>query len=176
VRIIVLFAGITTLLAMMAGLVATKPQPEGAAPAKPETVATFPYFTMKIPDGWATRTELGTTHAYKEPCPSKNCSGVAVYGYEAMGSGSIQAKITNYSCASNASEKPGKLVPKGIRPIGNHDANYYTVSLCGASNSNMLAVYQIPAPPLLILAFDNPLYAMPDLGKRLKEATWTATT
>jgi hypothetical protein len=154
VRIVTGFVGILTTLALIFALVANKPEPPGAA-TKPEAEAVFPNFVMKLPEGWKTRTEGGKTFAYKEPCSTSACNNVTVYGSDVLAGANWEAKITEgYSCVSHPAEKPGRVTPRNAQAIGNHDAQYFTLPLCGASNSELLAVWLVPLPPTLVVAHD----------------------
>lgn len=133
--------------------------------------------SIPLPEGWQIKTVANVTVAYGGPCELKSfatCKGFAVFDEKTLAGVDWKKTLAGLTCAGNPKEKPGKVTPSGIKKIGDNDADafYYTVALCGVSNTEKLEIWETQIPKRLFVTSADPRFALPDLDQRLARSTW----
>lgn len=131
--------------------------------------------SIPLPEGWQTKTVANVTVAYGGPCELKTiatCKGFAVFDEKTLTGIDWKKTMAGLTCAGNPKEKPGKVTPRGTKMIGDHGAFYYTVSLCGVSNTETVAIWETQIPKRLFVMPADPRFALPDAEQRLGRAQW----
>ena len=175
VRKLLLLIPTVILLAIVTVLLVQIFSPNGDETPAQEKKTPMADISIPLPEGWQTKTVANVTVAYGGPCEFKNfatCKGFAVFDEKTLAGSDWKKTLVGLTCAGNPKEKPGKVTPGSAKKIGDHGAFYYTVPLCGVSNTEKVAIWETQIPKRLFVMPADPRFGLSDLDKRLARSAW----
>lgn len=159
------------LIAAAAAVVIFWPHDKAPQPEEPKTLLAG--ILVPLPEGWEVQPIAGGVIAHGSPCRGAvYCKSIMVLDETKLTANDWKKTLVDLKCTDNRNEAPGPLTPRGTKEIGDRGAFYYTVALCGVSNTEIMAIWETQIPKRLVVAPVDPRYGMTDTADRLKRAHW----